>query len=115
MKFKELQKIYKDNFSLGFFNKTQDDVSSSFEKKIALISLICYVTYKAKLKTPDVTHYQIIMKIGNGLGLSEDLVKSLAVICEDFSYMSDSFPTFGIKGNDIITKIRDLLNSQMPF
>ena len=80
MKFDELRKFYKEHFSIGY-------LGDSLENKLALISLICYVTYKARLKKPDVTYYQIIMKVTNGMGLTEDDIKALAIICEDFGYM----------------------------
>ena len=108
MKFQELEKIYKEHFSLGYFGNT-------LENKLALIGLICYVTYKAKLKTPDVTYYQVITKIvGNPLGM-EEVIKALAIICEDFGYNCNEFPTFGLKGNEIISKIKELFNFYMPF
>lgn len=108
MKFEELNNFYKEHFSIGF-------LGDSLDNKLALISLICYVTYKAKLKKPDVTYYQVIMKITNGQGLTEDVVKALAIICEDFGYMCKEFSTFGLKGNDVVLKIRELLNNWLPF
>ncbi len=108
MLFEDLNNLYKQNFSLGYLGK-------SIENKLALISLICYVTYKYRLKKPDVTYYQVIMKICDGLGFSEDLIKALAIICEDFGYMCTEFPTFGLKGNEVINKIRELLNNYLPF
>ena len=62
MKYDELRQFYKDNFSLGFINTKG---RSNIESRFILISLICYVTYKTKLKKPDTTHYQIIMKLSN--------------------------------------------------
>lgn len=108
MKFDELRRFYKEHFSIGY-------LGDSLENKLALISLICYVTYKARLKKPDVTYYQIIMKVTNGMGLTEDAIKALAIICEDFGYMCKDFPIFGLKGNDVIVKIREILANWLPF
>jgi hypothetical protein len=106
MSYDELKKIYIENFSLGYLN-------TDINNKFALISLICYITMKAKMKKPDVTTYQIIMKIYNDL--PEDFIKALAIICDDFSYGCTEFPTFGIQPKDMIDTIKNLLKSYLPF
>ena len=83
--------------------------------RLALISLICYVTYKSKLKNPDTTHYMIIMKISKNLGLPDEFIKGLAIVCEDLSYDCTEFPTFGLKGKEIVNKIVEILRSYVPF
>lgn len=104
----ELKNYYKDNFSLGYLN-------TDINNKFALISLICYTTLKAKDKKPDVTHYNVIRSITRDMGLPHSFEKSLAVICEDFSYGCTTFPTFNLKGSDIIKTIKEILNSYVPF
>lgn len=113
MKFKELQRFYSENFSLGYINSGHD--RSSIEERFVLISLIDFITYKAKLKNPDVTHYEIIMKLNKNLGLPDEFIKGLAIVCEDFAYQCTDFPTFGLKGNDIIKQAVSILKSYMPF
>lgn len=113
MKFKELQRFYSENFSLGYINSGHD--RSSIEERFVLISLIDFITYKAKLKNPDVTHYEIIMKLSKNLGLPNEFIKGLAIVCEDFAYQCTDFPTFGLKGNDIIKQAVSILKSYMPF
>jgi len=112
MNFQELKKFYNEHFSLGYISNT---TRSSFENRLVLISLVCYITYKAKQKNPDVTHYEIIMKLSKNLGLPEDFIKGLSIICEDFSYMSNDFPTFGLKGQDIVKEANSILASYLPF
>ena len=114
MKYKELQQLYSDHFSIGYLNSSQS-TRSPFENRIVLISLVCYVTYKAKLKNPDATHYQILMKLSDKLGLPDNFIKGLSIICEDFSYQCTDFPVFGLKGNDIIKEIRAILSTYLPF
>lgn len=109
MKYDELRRLYSEYFSLHYLNT--HDISEKF----ALISLICYVTYKTKLKKPDVTHYQIIMKLSQNLGLPDDFIKGLSIVCEDFSYGCTEFPTFGLKGKAILEKIVEILKNFMPF
>jgi len=112
LKYDELRQFYKDNFSLGFINTKG---RSNIESRFILISLICYVTYKTKLKKPDTTHYQIIMKLSKNLGLDDNFIKGLSIICEDFSYDCTDFPTFGLEGKKILEEIISILKSIMPF
>ena len=113
MNFNELKRLYNENFSLGYINSGHN--RSAIEERMVLISLICYITYKAKLKNPDVSHYEIVMKLSKNLGLPETFIKGLSIICEDFSYSCTDFPTFGLKGNDIIKESISILKSYIPF
>ena len=115
MSFDELRKFYSEHFSTGYLNITPDKGFSSFERKLILISLICYITYKGKLKNPDVTHYQTIVKLSKNLCLPDDFIKGLAIVCEDFAYSCSDFPTFSFKGQEIINEAREILKSYMPF
>ena len=114
MNFKELKQFYSDHFSIGYLNASTS-TRSPFENRIVLLSLICYVTYKSKLKNPDVTHYQIIMKLSDKLGLPDKFIQGLAIVCNDFSYQCTEFPTFGLKGQDIVKEIRGILRTYLPF
>ena len=113
MNFNELKRFYSDNFSLGYISSGHN--RSAIEERFILISLICYITYKAKLKNPDTTHYEIIMKLSKNLGLPETFIKGLAIVCEDFSYDCTDYPTFGLKGQDIIKEVISILKSYIPF
>jgi hypothetical protein len=115
MKYKELEAFYKENFSIGYLNTKATSTMTSFERKLELISLICFVTYKMKLKNPDTTYYQVIMKLSDKLGLPDNFIKGLSIVCQDFGYSCTEFPTFGLKGQDIIKEIRAILNSYVPF
>ena len=113
MKFNELRKFYSENFSLGYINAGNN--RSNIENRFVLIALVDYITYKAKLKNPDTTHYEIIMKLNKNLGLPDEFIKGLAIVCEDFAYQCTNFPTFGLKGQDIIKEAISILKSYMPF
>ena len=110
MKFEELRRFYSEYFSIGNLNS-----SHNLADRLALISLICYVTYKSKQKNPDTTHYSVIMKLSKNLNLPDQFIKGLAIVCEDMSYDCTEFPTFGLKGKEILSKIIEMLNSYMPF
>lgn len=113
MKFNELRNFYSDNFSLGYINGGNN--RSSIENRLVLISLIDYITYKSKLKNPDTTYYEIIMKLSKNLDLPDEFIKGLSIVCEDFAYQCTDFPTFGLKGQDIVKEAVAILKSYIPF
>lgn len=108
--YEEMQRIYNSYFSLKFLG---EDISNKF----ALISLTCYITEKLKEKKPDITHWSVLYKINKtgGNSVPEDLLKGLAVLCSDFGYGCSKFPTFELKDKEIPSKIKELLNSWVPF
>lgn len=108
--YEEMQAMYDKYFSLSFLGK-------NISNKFALISLTCYITEKLKEKKPDVTHWSVLYKI-NKSGrnpVPEDLLKKLAVICSDFGYGCNDFPTFDLEDKKIPAKIKELLNEWIPF
>lgn len=105
--YEEMQRLYYDNFSLGHLNT---DINSKF----ALISLICYLTENLREKNPDVTYYQVIYKLANGI-IPDTNIKGLAVMCSDFAYGCKNFPTFGIEDKKIPIKIKEILYNWTPF
>jgi hypothetical protein len=116
MNFEELRKFYSEHFSLGYLNPISENGHSSFERRLILISLICYLYSKNKPKNPDLTYYSLVYKLSDKLGLSDDFIKGLAIVCEDFAYnCSDGFPTFGLSGKDILKEIRGILSTYIPF
>ena len=114
MTFKELDRFYNDNYSIGYLNSSTS-TRSPFENRLVLISLICHITYKTKLKNPDITHYQVVMKLSDKLGLPENFIWALSIICSDFSKNCTEFPTFGLKGQDIVKEVRAILGTYLPF
>jgi hypothetical protein len=114
MTFKELDKFYSENYSIGYL-KSDISSRSPFENRLVLISLICHITYKTKLKNPDVTHYQVVVKLADKLGLPDKFIWGLAIICHDFSYGCSEFPTFGLKGQDMVKEVRGILKTYLPF
>lgn len=108
MTYKELEAIFGQYFSLGNLN-------ININNKFALISLICYIVTSMKKKQPDVTYYQVVYKICDSEGMTDDFIKGLAVMCESFGYGCKDFPTFGIAPKDMVKTCRDILKSYMPF
>lgn len=106
--FNELRKIYQDRFSLGF-------LGTDITNKFALISLICYLYKNLKSKNPDITYYSLIHKLGDEKGIPDNMCIALAIMCEDFSYGCKEFPTFDLKGKEIVAKIKELFHNALPF
>ncbi len=106
--YNKLERTYNDYFSLGHLN-------CSFKNKMALISLICHLTHKLKLKKPDVTHYRVIAKLADGKGLPDSFIKALAIVCNDFSYGCTEFITFDMQDKEMVPVIKNILDSYMPF
>ena len=106
--YRQLEAIYNNYFSLG-------KIASNINEKFALISLIGYIVHNMKKKKPDVTYYQVVYKLSEGLGLSDVEIKALAIMVEDFSYECTEFPTFGLKNKEMTEKIREILSKKMPF
>lgn len=115
MSFDELKRFYSEHFSLGYLNIPESDEHSSFERKLILISLICYVVEKNKAKNPDLTHYSLLYKINGKLNLPDNFIKGLAIVCEDFAYQNHNFPTFGLEGKKILDEIISILKTYLPF
>lgn len=115
MTFDELRTFYSKNFSLGYLNPEDTKEHSSFERKLILISLICYLYEKNKPKHPDLTYYSLIYKLSNNLGLPDDFKKGLAIVCEDFGYDCHNFPTFGLEGKKVLEEIISILKTYIPF
>lgn len=106
--YNKLQDIYNQYFSLGFLG---NDISVKF----ALISLIGYLTFKAKKKYPNITCKEVIKKLASKLETPKAYLDSLAILCSDLSYGCKEFPTFGIEDKKIPNKIVEILKEHVPF
>jgi hypothetical protein len=116
MSFDELKRFYSEHFSLGYLALSESNGNSPFERKLILISLICYLYNKNKPKNPDLTYYSLIYKLSKNMGIPDDFIKGLAIICEDFAYGNNgNFPTFGLEGKMILNEINSILKSFLPF
>lgn len=106
-KYEELQEIYEKYFSLGH-------LGTSFENKLALLSMLCHLKEQLSAKKSDVTHYQVLRNIV-GSKLPEDVIKGIAVVCSDMSYGCKEFPTFGLDNKQMIAKIKEIADNYLPF
>jgi len=111
--YEQVQKVYNKYFSLGF-------IDYDIQKKFALISLICKITYEINKKRNFVQNmncYQVLCNLGINStdGMKNTVLKSLGAICDDLMYGCDSFPDFGIKVSEMPQIVRQILEKQIPF
>lgn len=112
----ELNEIYQKYFSLK-------DVGVSIDNKFGLISLICFLTKQARVKTPNATCLQVINKINAPTkedpcraSADDRFLRGLAIICDDYMQTKGDFMTFGIKtSKEMVAKIREILYTHLPF
>lgn len=109
--YRDLSAVYAYYFTLGNLNT---DIADKF----GLISLICYLTFKVRKKSPKATCLQVINKIieKDKAKYDERFIQGLSIVCEDFMRNTSSFLTFGLKTQkEIISKIREIMNTWLPF
>lgn len=106
--FEKLNSLYHRNFSLGFIDK-------DFSTKVALISLLGYLVLKLRAKDPSISYLKVIKSLSKDMKLDSKFIHTLAIVCEDFGYGCESFPTFGIEDKKIPAKIKELLENYVPF
>lgn len=106
--FREKRSLYIENFSLGHLGK-------DFTTKVALISLIGYITKKMQKKKATITYLDVVKSLAKGIDIDEDFLYTLAIVCEDFSYGCNEFQTFGLDDKQIPSKIREILSTWNPF
>lgn len=108
--YKELKETYDKYFTIG--------VGGDINVKFTLISLICLLTDASKKNNPDATCYQVIMKVLelSKSALPEEDIIGLAIVCESFLKNSTKFNNCGLKTpNEILNKIREILDQWVPF
>ena len=110
MPFEKVSQIYSKYFSMGFLN-------CNLDRKLAMISLTCYITSELRKKGKKATCYDVLLKIGQDMPdlVKNTFLKSLGAICEDFMYSCTDFPTFDIKPSDMPKTVRKLMDNYCPF
>lgn len=108
------KEIYNKYFSLGTLNGIK-----VVNEKLILISLISFTYLKMLEKDPQITPLSILMKITNqkkdGTAFYQTL-EGLSIAVEDFCYGCTSADACGLKNStEIINKIKEILNTWMPF
>lgn len=102
--------LYRKFFSINYLNTNLGD-------KLAVIALTCYLTNELRKKKPEITCYDVLLKIGKDFGEVEKntFLKSLGAVCEDFMYGVKDYPTFGVEPKKMPAQLKKLLDSYVPF
>lgn len=114
MDYFEKKEIFEKYYSLGALNGI-----TNVNDKLILISLVSLTYLKMKEKDSQITPIAILMKIMNQ---SKDgsafyqMLEGLGIIVEDLSYSCNTADACGLKtSQEIINKIKDILNTWLPF
>lgn len=105
--------VFSRTFSLGNL------MTKNFDDKLVLLSLIAFVTKKMREKDSTITPIKILLSItkttNDGTHFYQFL-ESLAILSEDFSYECEKISSCGLNSSqEIINKIKELINSWIPF
>lgn len=113
LEYEDRRDVYQRTFSLGYL------ASEEMNDRLVLISLIALVYQKMKLKDKNITPLMVILKITGEKDKGSvyyQFLESLAIIAEDFSYGIKKIDACGLKTSaEIINKIKELLNTWIPF
>lgn len=111
--YEEKKYIYQKCFSLGSVN------TKNMNDRLVLLSLLALVYKKMKLKNPNTTVLELLLKITGETKQNTmyyNFLESVAIISEDFSYDIDKIDSCGMKtSQEIINKIKEILNQWLPF
>lgn len=89
-------------------------MGTDISNKFAVISLVGYLVQVLRKKKPNITFYQVVHELAKD-ELSDNYIRRLAVVCEDFAYGCKEFPTFNLQDKEIPNKIKELIHIQVPF
>lgn len=113
LSYEEKLELYQRVFSLGNL------ASEEMNDRLILISLVALVYQKMKLQDKNVTPIAVLLKITGEKDTNSvyyQFLETLAIIAQDFSYDVKKIDTCGFKtSQDIINKIKELLNTWIPF
>lgn len=88
--------------------------------KLAIISLLCYLTQTLRKKKPSITVRQVVTTcLGQVAPIADPnfptAVDHMTAVCEWASFGCTKFPNFGIKDKEIPAKIKELYQNMLPF
>lgn len=114
MSYEKKKDLYGDVFSLGVLNNAE-----TVNDKLILLSLISYTYLKLKEKNPKTTVLEILLKITKqepDQSYFYYFLEALAILVEELCFQSKEADNCGLKSSqEIINKIKEILNSWSPF
>ena len=113
LSYNDKKRVYDKIFSLGNL------VSKDMNDKLVLVSLVSLTYQKLKEKDKTVTPLKVLLKITNqpvDNSVFYQALEVLSILVEDFSYDCTKIDSCGLTtSQEIINKIKTLLNSWIPF
>lgn len=111
LSYNDKKELYDRLFSLGVFNEIND--------RLVLISLVSLTYLKLKEKNPKLTPLELLKSITKqpeDNSFFYNTLEALSIIVEDFTYSKQIPDACGLKtSQEIINKIKEILNSWTPF
>lgn len=110
----EKREVYSHTFSLGTFNGI-----TNVNDKLILLSLVSLVYLQMKKKKSDVTPLDILLSITkqapDNSGFYQTL-ETISLMVEELCYAATTADACGMKtSQDVVNKIKEILNSWIPF
>lgn len=113
LEYKDKRDIFEKCFSIGNFG------TQNVNDILILLSLVSLTFLKLKEKDPNVTPLSILTKITNQRQDNSEyykLLESLSILVEDLTYNCTKADNCGLNNSqEIITKIKEILNTWLPF
>ena len=113
LSYEEKLKVYTKCFSIGNF------LSKDVNERLILLSLLSLTYFKLKEKDKNIKPIDVLIKITNGKKddtFFYQMLESLSILVEDFGYSCNKADSCGLKNSqEIINKIKEILNTWIPF
>lgn len=101
-----------------FDSKAFSTLAVDYNRKIAVISLLCFLKQAFEKKGEKISARKILEKVRKDKYeyTSERLVRALSVLVDTFYSFKDTYPTYNCKtAKDISNMINDILDKELPF
>lgn len=113
LEYDDKNSCYSRIFSLGNFNSTE------LNEKLVLISLVTLVYQQMRIKDSDITPLKVLLKITGETKSNSgyyQMLENLSILITDLSYGCTKIDNCGLKtSQEIINRIKEILNTWMPF
>lgn len=113
MTYDEKRDVFSKIFSFGSFS------SDTVNDKLILVSLLSLLFIKMQEKNSRITPLDILLKITKQEADNSayfQMLETLAIITEEFSYQCKTSSSYGLKSSqEIINKIKTILSAWTPF
>lgn len=113
LSYKDKFDVYQSCFSMGYV------CTKDMNDRLVLISLVSLTYQKMKEKDKSITPLALLLKITGEKDTNSSFysfLEALSIIVEDISFGIEKIDACGMKtSNEIIKKIKELLNTWIPF